>query len=399
MTQIKSKYLCICLFLFFQFSQSQLKIEENLTAEELMAILLGDTENIIVSNLSIKGSPNAFGKFKCNLDYNDMIPEGVIMSNGYVQNAIGPNNDTQKSTKVNFMSDPDINRISGNKACYDTALFEFDLISVTDKIQFNFFFASEEYPEYVHKNVNDTFIFLVTNTITSKSENIAILNGDKNIPITVDYINHKTNSDYYIPNIPWNEDTLNKYRNDIAKLELPFTFQYDGFTKLLNATVTVVPEVKYHFKLGISDVGDQLYDSAIFLEANSLRSIGNKQALSERITNIKEKLSVDFNIGFEVDSDNIKGKESYKLLDEIVNELRKHNDLNIEIIGHTDDTGTFNYNEILSVKRARAVSNYLISNNIETSRIITKGVGATQPKSDVRFENRRVEIIFIKDSN
>lgn len=399
MTQIKSKYLCICLFLFFQFSQSQLKIEENLTAEELMAILLGDTENIIVSNLSIKGSPNAFGKFKCNLDYNDMIPEGVIMSNGYVQNAIGPNNDTQKSTKVNFMSDPDINRISGNKACYDTALFEFDLISVTDKIQFNFFFASEEYPEYVHKNVNDTFIFLVTNTITRKSENIAILNGDKNIPITVDYINHKTNSDYYIPNIPWNEDTLNKYRNDIAKLELPFTFQYDGFTKLLNATVTVVPEVKYHFKLGISDVGDQLYDSAIFLEANSLRSIGNKQALSERITNIKEKLSVDFNIGFEVDSDNIKGKESYKLLDEIVNELRKHNDLNIEIIGHTDDTGTFNYNEILSVKRARAVSNYLISNNIETSRIITKGVGATQPKSDVRFENRRVEIIFIKDSN
>ena len=399
MTQIKSKYLCICLFLFFQFSQSQLKIEENLTAEELMAILLGDTENIIVSNLSIKGSPNAFGKFKCNLDYNDMIPEGVIMSNGYVQNAIGPNNDTQKSTKVNFMSDPDINRISGNKACYDTALFEFDLISVTDKIQFNFFFASEEYPEYVHKNVNDTFIFLVTNTITSKSENIAILNGDKNIPITVDYINHKTNSDYYIPNIPWNEDTLNKYRNDIAKLELPFTFQYDGFTKLLNATVTVVPEVKYHFKLGISDVGDQLYDSAIFLEANSLRSIVNKQALSERITNIKEKLSVAFNIGFEVDSDNIKGKESYKLLDEIVNELRKHNDLNIEIIGHTDDTGTFNYNEILSVKRARAVSNYLISNNIETSRIITKGVGATQPKSDVRFENRRVEIIFIKDSN
>jgi len=384
---------------FTQLTQSQLKIKEAITADELMTVLLGDTENIIVSNLSVKGSPNSFGEFKCKLDYNDIISEGVIMSNGYVKNAIGPNTDTQKSTKVNFMSDPDINRISGNKGCYDTALFEFDLISATDKIQFNFFFASEEYPEYINKNVNDTFIFLVTNTITKTSENIAILNGDKNTPITVDFINHKTNSEYYIPNIPWNKDTMNRYRNDIAKLELPFTFQYDGFTKLLNATVTVIPDVKYHFKLGISDVGDQLYDSAIFLEANSLRSIGKKQTLAERITNIKEQLSVDFNISFEVDSDKIKGNESYRLLDKIVNELLKHNDLKIEIIGHTDDTGTFNYNELLSVKRAKTVSNYLISKKIEVSRIVAKGVGATQPKSNIKSENRRVEIIFIKESN
>jgi len=399
MIQFKSKYVCVCLFFFTQFSQGQLKIKEALTAEELMTILLGDTENIVVSNLSIKGSPNAFGEFKCKLDYHDIIPEGVIMSNGYVKNAIGPNTDTQKSTKVNFMSDPDINRISGNKGCYDTALFEFDLISATDKIQFNFFFASEEYPEYIEKNVNDTFIFLVTNTITKTSENIAILNGDKNIPITVDFINHKTNSEYYIPNIPWNKDTMNRYRNDIAKLELPFTFQYDGFTKLLNATATVIPDVKYHFKLGISDVGDQLYDSAIFLEANSLKSIGKKNTLSEKITDIKGKLSIDFNIGFEVDSDKIKGNESYKLLDEIIIELLKQNNLKIEIIGHTDDTGTFNYNELLSVKRAKTVSDYLISKNIEASRIISKGVGATQPKNNIKSDNRRVEIIFIKESN
>jgi len=387
-------FILIQLVLFTQLAQSQLKIKEALTAEELMGILLGDTENIIVSNLSIKGSPNSFGEFKCKLDYNDIIPEGIIMSNGYVQNAIGPNTDTHKSTKVNFMSDPDINRISGNKGCYDTALFEFDLISATDKIQFNFFFASEEYPEYILKNVNDTFIFLVTNTITKTSENIAILNGDKNIPITVDYINHKTNSEYYIPNIPWNKDTINKYKNDIAKLELPFTFQYDGFTKRLNATVTVIPEVKYHFKLGISDVGDQLYDSAIFLEANSLRSIGKMKTLEERITNIKEQLSIDFNISFEVSSDKIKGDSSFKLLDDIIQELIKHPEMNIEIIGHTDDSGTDKYNELLSVKRAEAVKDYLTEHMINQYRVSTKGVGAQQPKSDIKSENRRVEIVF-----
>jgi len=396
MIQFKRKYICICLYFFTQLSQSQLKIKEAISAEELMAVLLGDTENIIVSNLSIKGSPNSFGEFKCKLDYNDIIPEGIIMSNGYVKNAIGPNTDTKKSTKVNFMSDPDINRISGNKGCYDTALFEFDLISATDEIQFNFFFASEEYPEYINKNVNDTFIFLVTNTVTKTSENIALLNGDKNTPITVDYINHLTNSEYYIPNIPWNKETMNTYRNDIKKLELPFTFQYDGLTKLLNANVTVIPEVKYHFKLGISDVGDQLYDSAIFLEANSLRSIGKKRNLADKLNEIDDQLSIDFNIRFELASDIIKGEESFKLLDDIIIQLLKHYDLKIEIIGHTDTTGSIDYNKKLSAKRAKSVADYLKINAIDTSRIITKGVGATMPKSSLKSENRRVEFVFIK---
>ena len=76
--------------------------------------------------------------------------------------------------------------------------------------------------------------------------------------------------------------------------------------------------------------------------------------------------------------------------------MLKHNDLKIEIIGHTDDTGTFNYNELLSVKRAKTVSSYFISKSIDSSRIKTKGVGATQPKSNMKSENRRVEIVFIK---
>ena len=196
-----------------------------------------------------------------------------------------------------------------------------------------------------------------------------------------------------------NKSNLEKYRNNIKKLELPFTFQYDGFTKVLKAKAKVIPNVKYHFKLGISDVGDQLYDSAIFLEANSLRSIGKKKTLAEKIHNINDQLSIDFNITFEVASDKIIENDSYKLLDDIIKELLKHNDLKIEIIGHTDDTGTFNYNELLSVKRAKTVSSYFISKSIDPSRIKIKGVGATQPKSNMKSENRRVEIVFIKKSN
>ncbi|MDB9720692.1 choice-of-anchor L domain-containing protein [Winogradskyella sp.] len=66
------------------------------------------------------------------------------------KDAIGPNDDSKKSSKINFLSDIDINVIAEHKGCYDTALFEFDLSSTTDEIQFRFCFASEEYPEYIY---------------------------------------------------------------------------------------------------------------------------------------------------------------------------------------------------------------------------------------------------------
>ncbi len=379
----------IFFFFIIQFSFGQLKINNVKSPNELMNVLLGDTERIIVDNISFKGSPNAFGIFSCNLSYNTFITEGIIMSTGDVKNALGPNDDKKKSTKLNFLSDNDINIISGNKGCYDTALFEFDLVSETDKIQFNFLFASEEYPEYVNKNVNDTFAFIVTNTKTKTSKNIAILNEDENIPITVDNINHINNSSYYIPNINWNKELLTKHINDIKTLELPFVFQYDGFTKLLSATTNVIPNVKYHFKLGISDVGDQLYDSAIFLQANSLKSIGKIPKSNSSV--------IEFKILFKTASAKIIGNESFNFLDQIVIKLKKQKDLKIKIIGHTDNEGTEVYNQVLSVQRAKSVAKYFMDNAINENRIRFEGKGASSLKSNNKSDNRRVEFIFEKD--
>ena len=380
------KLISIFFLLLFQFSFGQLKINNVKSPNELMNVLLGDSEKIIVDNITFKGSPNAFGIFSCKLSYNTFIKEGIIMSTGDVKNALGPNDNKKASTKLNFLSDKDINIISGNKGCYDTALFEFDLVSKTDKIQFNFLFASEEYPEYVNKNVNDTFAFIVTNTNTKTSKNIAILNENENIPITVDNINHVNNSSYYTPNIGWNKKLLTTYKNDIQKLELPFVFQYDGFTKLLSATTNVIPNVKYHFKLGISDVGDQLYDSAIFLEANSLKSIGDFPESNNVV--------IEFNILFNTASSKIIGDESFQFLDQIIIKLKKQQNLKIKIIGHTDKEGSADYNKILSIKRAKSVASYLIDIGISKSRITTDGKGALFPKSDHKSENRRVEFNF-----
>ena len=60
-----------------------------------------------------------------------------------------------------------------------------------------------------------------------------------------------------------------------------------------------------------------------------------------------------------------------------------------------------NYNMILSIRRAKSVSNFLISSGVSKSRIETKGYGEEKPiasnKTELgRKKNRRVELIIIK---
>jgi outer membrane protein OmpA-like peptidoglycan-associated protein len=74
-------------------------------------------------------------------------------------------------------------------------------------------------------------------------------------------------------------------------------------------------------------------------------------------------------------------------------------DIQFSVEGHTDNTGSVTTNEELSVRRALAVRDYLISQGIGVSRIDARGFAATQPiadnaTSDGRARNRRVEIVL-----
>ena len=68
----------------------------------------------------------------------------------------------------------------------------------------------------------------------------------------------------------------------------------------------------------------------------------------------------------------------------------------IEVVGHTDNTGTAAYNQALSEQRARAVRGILI-NTVNANRVVAYGVGETRPiesnaSAAGRQANRRVEI-------
>ncbi|MDZ4667129.1 MAG: OmpA family protein [bacterium] len=79
--------------------------------------------------------------------------------------------------------------------------------------------------------------------------------------------------------------------------------------------------------------------------------------------------------------------------------LNKYPDTNIEIQGHTDNTGADNYNMSLSKRRASSVSRYMVNSGISSRRISTKGYGESAPKysndnEEGRAQNRRVEFLI-----
>lgn len=84
-------------------------------------------------------------------------------------------------------------------------------------------------------------------------------------------------------------------------------------------------------------------------------------------------------------------------LNELAGNFRQYPDNLIIVEGHTDSTGTDQYNQRLSEQRASNVADYLIDNGVRASAITVFGFGESRPKSsndtaEGRQINRRVEI-------
>ncbi len=102
------------------------------------------------------------------------------------------------------------------------------------------------------------------------------------------------------------------------------------------------------------------------------------------------------NVHFDFDKATLR-PDSYEQLKELLEYLQRHEDIKIEIAGHTDNVGNDAHNLKLSLDRANTIRNYLIGKGIITSRLIAKGYGATVPVADNTTEegrqlNRRTEV-------
>ncbi|MGK8709887.1 OmpA family protein [Metapseudomonas otitidis] len=102
------------------------------------------------------------------------------------------------------------------------------------------------------------------------------------------------------------------------------------------------------------------------------------------------------NITFATNSADI-ASNFYGPLNNLASSFKQYNQNNIEIIGHTDSTGSHQYNVNLSQLRAQSVANYLMAQGVEPGRLSSRGMGPDQPVASNateagRSQNRRVEI-------
>jgi outer membrane protein OmpA-like peptidoglycan-associated protein len=119
-----------------------------------------------------------------------------------------------------------------------------------------------------------------------------------------------------------------------------------------------------------------------------------------KVIRVGEGIVVEFssNVLFGFDKSGLSA-DAKTNLDKLVKVIEVYPDTDIEIQGHTDSKGSLAYNENLSVERASAVSNYLISKKVNVNRLTIVGYGETLPKYDNdtetgRAQNRRVEFLI-----
>jgi outer membrane protein OmpA-like peptidoglycan-associated protein len=119
-----------------------------------------------------------------------------------------------------------------------------------------------------------------------------------------------------------------------------------------------------------------------------------------KVERVGEGIVVEFSdkILFAINRSDL-SNESKINLDKLTAILVKYPDTNIEIQGHTDNTGTSTLNQTLSEKRGMAVNNYLTSTGIMYTRLTVKGYGEELPKysNDTeagRMQNRNVQFLI-----
>ena len=94
-------------------------------------------------------------------------------------------------------------------------------------------------------------------------------------------------------------------------------------------------------------------------------------------------------------------KDSERILWRAYNAMVANPEVGVVITGHTDNVGSQKYNQVLSLKRAQAVKNWLVEQGIASNRMRTVGRGLNEPVASNetdsgRAENRRIEFYVEK---
>lgn len=247
---MKSKIL-LTFFSFFSLCGviGQVNVTGGLTAQQLAEIFAGS--NISVSNAVITGPSVGYGSFLSSGGF--PFGSGVVLTNGMLTQVPGPNNDPNTSSNLGGAGTTEMDDLGGSNSS-DVITLEFDFIVQSSSVQFQYIFASEEYPEFAPPNqpsFNDVFAFYISGPGIVGQENIALIPGTSN-PVSIDNVNPVTFPQYYVDNTDGQQ------------------IQFDGYTTDLTATRAGLTACEtYHLRMVIADIQTANRNSAVFLKENS----------------------------------------------------------------------------------------------------------------------------------
>jgi hypothetical protein len=215
-----------------------LTVTQNNNPTALITALLGDTTGLDTSSFSVQtiGNAQAFGTFQ-----QDPVglASGVVVSTGKVIDIPGVNKCYRTCTDVSTDFP-----VGGTAS--DTNQLRIDFAATTaNTLYFQYVFGSEELPEWVGSSFNDTFSLILNGQSLAKLSNGAVVN-----------ITNLANSTDLILNPPGTGAA-----NQETKL--------DGYSKPLLFAGALRPGTNTLI-VTIGDVGDGIYDSAVFLKAGTL---------------------------------------------------------------------------------------------------------------------------------
>ncbi len=260
------KLICLIALLLPLSLMGQLVTSAQSAASLVQNTLLGP--GVTVSNITYNGASGTIGRFTAN-GTNLGINSGIVITTGTIANngsgPQGPNNSTNSGVDNGY---PGFSALSSQAGAptYNAAILEFDFVPYSDTVRFKYVFGSEEYPEYVCSDFNDAFAFFISGPGIGGAANIARLpNGQT---VTINNVNggNPGGTGSGIPACGASNPAY--YVNNTGGTGI----QYDGFTKVLEAVSKVQCGQTYHLIIAIADAGDGIFDSGIFLEANSLTS-------------------------------------------------------------------------------------------------------------------------------
>lgn len=277
---------CFSVAFFNNGYTQQISINDTFSAQQLIEERLIDG-CVEISNVQsvVNGSVNNINSFGYFERSNSTFPfeNGILLSTGAAVSAgntinANPLNDGE----ANWLTDSDLENALGITNTLNATSIEFDFISVSNQVQFNFILASEEYYANYPCEYSDGFAFLIKETGTTDDYvNVAL------IPGTGTAVNTSTIHEEVVGFCPAeNEQYFEGYNLGDTN--------FNGRTTVMTATASwIEPNVQYHIKLVIADQEDENFDSAVFIQGNSFNSSVN---LGPDVTTCADSYTLDGNI-------------------------------------------------------------------------------------------------------